>query len=90
MSGMERSVAVYEKAVALVLRHEPATFEAKNLVTNDPSECYPWIEIKLPAELRRDRTKLRQWEKAIANAVGDNDPALIGTVGINYTTLEEA
>lgn len=89
ITGTKRSLAVYQNAVALVLRNEEVEWEARDLVSSDPSECYPWIEIKVSKDVRRDRAKLRKWEKAIAQAVKDSSPSSLGTVGINYSTIEE-
>ncbi|AKR48617.1 hypothetical protein DB34_06550 [Acetobacter pasteurianus] len=85
-----RAVAVYEQALRLVIGKEGFSWKLHDIQTADPLEAIPWFEVFVSPEVRSDRQKLRSWERKIDRAVEDVDPIILGSVGINYSTVSSA
>lgn len=83
----EHSTDVYGRAIQHILKDEDVSWKLHHYVDSDPFECFPWYEIKVSEPQRRDRKKLRLWERNIAKAVEEVNPSLVGTVAINYSVV---
>lgn len=87
---VSRAAAIYEQALKLVIGKEGFSWKLHDIQTADPLEALPWFEVFVSPEVRSDRQKLRSWERKIDQAVEDVDPVILGSIGINYSTVSSA
>lgn len=84
-SRVSRAIGIYQNALSHVLKKEVVTWELRFFKSESPVENFAWFEVYVDDETRKNRKKLRDWERRIDDAVGEVDPDVVGFFGINYT-----
>ncbi|MBB2166732.1 hypothetical protein HLH26_19870 [Gluconacetobacter sp. 1b LMG 1731] len=86
-SRVNRAIGIYQNALSHVLKKEGVIWEVRFFSSESPVENFPWFEVYIDDDTRKNRKKLRDWERRIDVAVGEVDPDIVGYIGINYTRI---